>query len=50
MTTTAATVPPVSNNILQPDFEAAFGMTTTSNALDSSGKNSKIYCVQNIGK
>ncbi|XP_055491871.1 clathrin coat assembly protein AP180 isoform X11 [Leucoraja erinacea] len=37
MTTTAATVPPVSNNILQPDFEAAFGMTTTSNALDSSG-------------
>ncbi|XP_078255838.1 clathrin coat assembly protein AP180 isoform X5 [Rhinoraja longicauda] len=36
MTTTAATVPPVSNNILQPDFEAAFGMTTTSNTLDSS--------------
>ncbi|XP_059839111.1 clathrin coat assembly protein AP180 isoform X19 [Hypanus sabinus] len=37
MATTNATVPPVSNNILQPDFEAAFGMTTASSTLDSSG-------------
>ncbi|XP_072101876.1 clathrin coat assembly protein AP180-like isoform X2 [Mobula birostris] len=37
MANTNATVPPVSNNILQPDFEAAFGMTTTSSTLDSSG-------------
>ncbi|XP_069743271.1 clathrin coat assembly protein AP180-like isoform X16 [Narcine bancroftii] len=36
MATTAATGAPVSNNILQPDFEAAFGMTTSSNAPDSS--------------
>ncbi|XP_072911862.1 clathrin coat assembly protein AP180-like isoform X8 [Hemitrygon akajei] len=37
MATTNVTVPPVSNNILQPDFEAAFGMTTASSTLDSSG-------------
>ncbi|XP_067882105.1 clathrin coat assembly protein AP180 isoform X2 [Heterodontus francisci] len=37
MTPTAATIPAVQNNVLQPDFEAAFGMTPTSNTFDSSG-------------
>ncbi|XP_043541714.1 clathrin coat assembly protein AP180 isoform X18 [Chiloscyllium plagiosum] len=37
MTPTATPIPPVQNNVLQPDFETAFGMTATSNTFDSSG-------------
>ncbi|XP_038655422.1 clathrin coat assembly protein AP180 isoform X5 [Scyliorhinus canicula] len=37
MTPTATPIPPVQNNVLQPDFEAAFGLTAASNTFDSSG-------------
>ncbi|XP_078068733.1 clathrin coat assembly protein AP180 isoform X1 [Mustelus asterias] len=37
MTPTATTMPAVQNNVLQPDFESAFGLTATSNTFDSSG-------------
>ncbi|XP_072355734.1 clathrin coat assembly protein AP180-like isoform X18 [Scyliorhinus torazame] len=37
MTPTATPMPPVQNNVLQPDFEAAFGLTAASNTFDSSG-------------
>ncbi|XP_078398427.1 clathrin coat assembly protein AP180 isoform X5 [Cetorhinus maximus] len=37
MTPTATPMPAVQNNVLQPDFEAAFGLTATSNTFDSSG-------------
>ncbi|XP_041043533.1 clathrin coat assembly protein AP180 isoform X3 [Carcharodon carcharias] len=37
MTPTATPMPVVQNNVLQPDFEAAFGLTATSNTFDSSG-------------
>ncbi|XP_067840883.1 clathrin coat assembly protein AP180 isoform X2 [Heptranchias perlo] len=36
MATPTTPKPAVQNNVLQPDFEAAFGMTTTSNTFDSS--------------
>ncbi|XP_041043549.1 clathrin coat assembly protein AP180 isoform X19 [Carcharodon carcharias] len=36
MTPTATPMPVVQNNVLQPDFEAAFGLTATSNTFDSS--------------
>ncbi|XP_078398424.1 clathrin coat assembly protein AP180 isoform X2 [Cetorhinus maximus] len=36
MTPTATPMPAVQNNVLQPDFEAAFGLTATSNTFDSS--------------
>ncbi|XP_078068736.1 clathrin coat assembly protein AP180 isoform X4 [Mustelus asterias] len=36
MTPTATTMPAVQNNVLQPDFESAFGLTATSNTFDSS--------------
>ncbi|XP_059501323.1 clathrin coat assembly protein AP180 isoform X15 [Stegostoma tigrinum] len=37
MTPTTTPMPPAQNNVLQPDFETAFGMTATSNTFDSSG-------------
>ncbi|XP_059501324.1 clathrin coat assembly protein AP180 isoform X16 [Stegostoma tigrinum] len=36
MTPTTTPMPPAQNNVLQPDFETAFGMTATSNTFDSS--------------
>uniref|UniRef100_UPI00398EE7C8 clathrin coat assembly protein AP180-like isoform X3 n=1 Tax=Pristiophorus japonicus TaxID=55135 RepID=UPI00398EE7C8 len=37
MATAATPIPAVQNNVLQPDFETTFGMTTASNTFDSSG-------------
>ncbi|XP_048452727.1 clathrin coat assembly protein AP180-like isoform X2 [Rhincodon typus] len=36
MTPTATPMPPAQNNVLQPDFETAFGISATSNTFDSS--------------
>uniref|UniRef100_A0A4W3J4Q6 Clathrin coat assembly protein AP180 n=1 Tax=Callorhinchus milii TaxID=7868 RepID=A0A4W3J4Q6_CALMI len=37
MASPAAPLPAVQNNVLQPNFEAAFGMTTTGGTFDASG-------------